>query len=195
VATVRVPGHDAPLIIRPKDLRNMRLRASGRGDFVLHVEGVRRDGPTWKRMLGPGRDGAHDLTGDDALRAAASVLPRLNRNGASQATVRDAVDLLETARSPEECFALVNEADRRRFSQRSWQFGDPGMLHQLPMAARLALEMAAHEEGERRALEGELADLERAWRDADEIAAIADDLAIPTSVRGAFERLKARVGA
>jgi hypothetical protein len=44
---------------------------------------------------------------------------------------------------------------------------------------RLALEMAAHEETERRALEGELAELEEAWREADEIAAIADALLNP----------------
>lgn len=40
----------------------------------------------------------------------------------------------------------------------------------------LALEMALHEESERRALEGELGALEAAWRDAEEIAAIADVL-------------------
>jgi hypothetical protein len=40
----------------------------------------------------------------------------------------------------------------------------------------LALEMALHEATERRALEGELAVLEAAWREAEEIAAIADAL-------------------
>jgi hypothetical protein len=35
--------------------------------------------------------------------------------------------------------------------------------------------MAVHEEHERRELEGELALLETAWRDAEEIARIADD--------------------
>jgi hypothetical protein len=53
---------------------------------------------------------------------------------------------------------------------------------------RLALEMAANEDTERRALEGELAELEAAWRDAEEIAAIADTLlderASPDSARG-----------
>jgi hypothetical protein len=39
-----------------------------------------------------------------------------------------------------------------------------------------ALEMALHEETERRALEGELAALEEMWRQAEEIAAIADRL-------------------
>lgn len=41
---------------------------------------------------------------------------------------------------------------------------------------RLALEMAANEDVERRALAGELDALLAAWRDAEEIAAIADDL-------------------
>jgi hypothetical protein len=50
--------------------------------------------------------------------------------------------------------------------------------------------MALHEEQERRALAGELAELERAWREAEEIAAIADDLALPGTVRERFARLR-----
>src|SRR5205823_719998 len=49
-------------------------------------------------------------------------------------------------------------------------------LYRLPAVDRLALEMAANEEIERRALHGELAALHEAWRQAEEIAAIADDL-------------------
>ena len=49
----------------------------------------------------------------------------------------------------------------------------------MPEPTRLALEMALHEEQERRALEGELWLLEQAWRDAEEIAAISDDLLLP----------------
>jgi hypothetical protein len=40
----------------------------------------------------------------------------------------------------------------------------------------VALEMALHEEQERRAMDGELAELEAMWREAEEIAAIADAL-------------------
>jgi hypothetical protein len=61
-------------------------------------------------------------------------------------------------------------------------------IARLPLVDRLALEMAANEDTERRALEGELAELEAAWRDAEEIAAIADTLlderASPDSARG-----------
>ena len=49
-------------------------------------------------------------------------------------------------------------------------------LVELPPVDLLALEMAANEDTERRAMEGELANLERAWREAEEIAAIADEL-------------------
>ncbi len=40
----------------------------------------------------------------------------------------------------------------------------------------LALEMALHERTERQPLKGELAALEAAWREAEEIAQIADTL-------------------
>ena len=50
------------------------------------------------------------------------------------------------------------------------------MLHRLPDVDRLALEMAANEDAERQALHGELAELREAWREAEEIAAIADRL-------------------
>jgi hypothetical protein len=53
-------------------------------------------------------------------------------------------------------------------------FGD-GRRQLNPIDA-LALEMALHEESERAALAGELTALETAWREAEEIAAIADRL-------------------
>ncbi len=49
----------------------------------------------------------------------------------------------------------------------------------LPLSTRLAIEMSVHEADERRALNGELAELERRWKDAEEIAAIADGLFLP----------------
>jgi len=42
--------------------------------------------------------------------------------------------------------------------------------------------MAAHEESERRALEGELRALEEEWRQAELIAAIADRLLTPEEI-------------
>lgn len=79
-----------------------------------------------------------------------------------------------------------NQSDVERLALRLtgrtfWGHGGIGSeprtaLLDVPLVDRLALEMAAHEESERRALDGELAELEVAWRDADEIATIADAL-------------------
>ena len=69
---------------------------------------------------------------------------------------------------------------------------NPAALGAMTDELRLALEMALHEESERRALDGELARLEAAWREAEEIAGIADQLLLPSSVgdwlRGAGAR-------
>jgi hypothetical protein len=54
----------------------------------------------------------------------------------------------------------------------------------------LAFEMAVHEEAERRAMEGELWLLERAWKSAENIAAISDDLLKPPG----WEELLRKVG-
>jgi hypothetical protein len=69
-----------------------------------------------------------------------------------------------------------------RLANRSfWGHGGIGSsptmpLYRLPSVNRLALEMAANEDAERRALEGELDDLREAWREAEEIAEIADNM-------------------
>ena len=57
--------------------------------------------------------------------------------------------------------------------------GVPGYVNKMPKPTKLALEMALHEEQERRALEGELWLLERAWEEAEEIAEISDNLFLP----------------
>ncbi len=51
-------------------------------------------------------------------------------------------------------------------------------LYRLPPEDRLAMEMASNEDVERRALDGELTELREAWKEAEEIAAIADNLLV-----------------
>ena len=63
-------------------------------------------------------------------------------------------------------------------------------LFALSPVQRLAFEMALHEEAERRAMEGELGELERAWREAEEIAAISDDLLLPAGVEQKLDRFR-----
>jgi hypothetical protein len=50
--------------------------------------------------------------------------------------------------------------------------------------------MALHEEAERRAFQGELADLEQAWREAEEIAGISDSLLVPATVDESYDRMR-----
>lgn len=85
------------------------------------------------------------------------------------------VDALEAATSDVERLAF------RLTGRTFWGHGGIGSepataLLDVPLVDRLALEIAAHEETERRALEGELEELAAAWREADEIATIADAL-------------------
>ena len=73
--------------------------------------------------------------------------------------------------------------------------GKNGQLAKLPAPTRLALEMALHEERERRALEGELKGLEIIWRREEEIAEISDDLLLPDTARGRLETLRGSLDA
>jgi len=51
--------------------------------------------------------------------------------------------------------------------------------------------MAVNEDAERGAMEGELELLEMAWRDAEEIASVADDLLVPQETAEHLARLRA----
>ncbi|GLC24939.1 hypothetical protein [Roseisolibacter agri] len=77
--------------------------------------------------------------------------------------------------------SLVEDLAVQLTGRSFWAHGGIGSaeriaLLRMPAVDRLALEMVAHEEAERAALEVELAALTEAWRDAEEIAAIADAL-------------------
>jgi hypothetical protein len=85
---------------------------------------------------------------------------------------------------------FAHAAGRTREWGREQLWGDTGALRFLPQPVRLALEMAAHEDVERRAMEGELALLEAAWREAEEVAAIADGLLVPAGVAARLRALK-----
>jgi hypothetical protein len=120
------------------------------------------------------------LIGPTAVRAAGKLLPKVNTYGGSGGQVRDAVGLIEDAGSPER---LYRKAAREEGYVTTAVFDkDASIIHSMHPQVRLALEMAAHEEAERRALEEELKELERDWRDAEVIAAIADRLLVPEDV-------------
>lgn len=147
---------------------------------------------TWVLELPTTHDGVMILRDADAMRAAAFLMPAANRFGASRAVTREAVELFERHQHAEALFRAVaaqwdgTGAGYRDLPNGRIEFvahGPHGYLTRLAPAQRLALEMAAHEDTERAALEGELRELEAAWRRAEEIAAISDDLLLPLRVR------------
>jgi hypothetical protein len=145
------------------------------------------------------KNGRSRFEGPEALRVASLVIPAVNRFGGSRRTVTAAVSEIEQVGGPER---YVEQLARRAESAtavrgRPHRWGRRGRigrtgLYGLTSVDRLALEMALHEDAERRAMEGELATLAQAWRDAEEIAAIADDMFLPAGVEQSLERLRGK---
>jgi hypothetical protein len=162
-------AHDADgaaLSIRRKHIKDFRLLPEGEGSWLARVKH---------------RDGTSELRGPDAVRLTGKLLPHINLQGGSPTQVQEAVKQLESAGGPEGTFTAV-AAHLRKWQYHGLIRTPDHRIRTAPLELRLALEMAAHEETETRALEGELAHLELAWREAEEIAAIADSLLLPRSI-------------
>lgn len=154
------------------------------GGWGIHVKAIRASHPPGRFAPGPAAtDKTVSLTGANGAAAARSFLPHVNATGGMSQTVREAVRVLEEAGSAD---ALFRKIAAPRSGNGSWRL--TGLSRQ-PADYRLAMEMAAHEEAERRALQGELEALEAQWKGAEEIAAIADDLTLPMRVSERLERL------
>jgi len=141
------------------------------------------------------RKGPYLFEGEDAGRAINALLPLVNGAGAAAHHIREAVSRIESHGDPHRFIADSAErgsATGREFPtvdrRRKARLSGPGWVRKMPKPTRLALEMALHEEQERRALEGELAQLERAWREAEEIATIADNLLLPAHTDDFLDR-------
>lgn len=182
-----------------------RIRTESNG--LIHV----RRRHLAESSLSPGSDGslAIDLRfkngsarfeGAEAQRIASIVVPKVNRFGGSRATIAQAVEEIDAIGSStgyiERLVRASSNTPLLRPTKSKWQ-GSPSPrdvakhgLFALQGPQRLALEMALHEEAERRAMEGELLQLEEAWRDAEEIAAIADDMFLPPSFDSMLRRMK-----
>ena len=143
------------------------------------------------------KNGQSRFEGPEAMRIASLVVPQVNRFGGSRQTVADAVRHIESVGGPERYVEQVArrgevvtavQGKRHRFGRKG-RVGKTG-LYGLSVVERLGLEMALHEDAERRVMAGELALLEAAWRDAEEIADIADNMFLPESVKASMDRLK-----
>jgi hypothetical protein len=183
----RVRGAEGDLLTVQR--RHARMSALVRGE---------RDEPFTLRLEHTA--GTAELTGDIAERAAQQLLPTVNRFGGSRRRVQEAVDAIERAGDPYRFAAdLARSVGWRPGNQRVHRTrGDatlvvqkaPGTFEALDPAYRLALEMALHEEQERRAMEGELQALAEQWREAEEIAAIADGLFVSPAVDARLQALR-----
>ena len=192
-ARIAVPGKDRPAVVRQNQLSKIRIVSEG---DAWHLR------MPYDRGILIDRELKREVTieGDAALRAAATILAISNHAGADQKRVRAAVDIAGTAPDPSRLFIQASRTKwqvdprKNRWTMRESQAGGPAERALINIQAEmlLALEMAANEDVERRAMEGELALLEEASRQAEEIARIADNLAVPESVTRELEKLTDR---
>jgi hypothetical protein len=164
-----VRGHHV-VRVRAKHVQSIYLEMIPGGDPTVSVQ---HDG------------GRIEYTGTMATHAATVILANSNRHGADRNVVRAAVAEIEDSGNAE---GFLETASRRN----GWRGHRPASVlnryrklgaMNLSATERLALEMAVHEETERRAMDGELVVLQRAWREAEEIARICDsELTSPPSV-------------
>jgi len=120
----------------------------------------------------------------------------LNHGGARLKSVRGAVEMLSDVGGAE---AFLHEtwgkARPRPGSSIRWVMSNDrhgGQVLHLPPLSRIAFEMALQQEQEKRAMEGELDELRAAWRAAEELAQISDNLLIPREVEEKLDDLQGR---
>ena len=155
-----------------------RRERSGKAEPKIQSEAARNAG----RLAG-WADRAVEYRGADAVEALRKILPCINGAGGTRKTIDAAVSQLQEAPALERYFAQAARNARETSSEPWSARRGETKLGTIAPAMLLGLEMAANEEIERRALEGELARLEDEWRDAEEIAAIADNMFVPETVQ------------
>lgn len=160
--------------------RIVEVRARHLASISLHF-GKEGSAPTLDVPYDRGR--AH-FEGTSAISAASVLLAGANRFGASDDDVQQAVAQIEQHGDASGYLAAASTLGdwRLRVGSLINRYRDLGVMR-LSSTERLALEMAVHEEAERRALDGELQALEDAWRDAELIARICDDELTPEASR------------
>ncbi len=126
--------------------------------------------------------------GEQARRVLPQVIAGRNWKGAPRKRLEDAVTLLGRMDTVSADRPVADTLFRQLATWRKMWDSPPEYE-----PAYLALEMALNEQAERELLAGELLDLEFAWREAEELARIADTL-VPTAIEQALVRLKARIG-
>jgi hypothetical protein len=183
----RVLPHEDPegrnITIRRWHLKGMRLDGvTPDGRMHLEIRDAARKDPR-SGGIHPRKSPVSVVSGDTARAVLARAMVHVNKKGATPASLKEADRILADAGSAER---ILREA-----AERGAALGDEaGARHGVLMGpGALAFEMALNEESERRALEGELAALEAAWKEAEEIAAIADSLPGEAALNRVLDRL------
>lgn len=163
------PERDTEIVkFRSRDLRSLLLRPDdGEPGFAVEI----------RKLTQRAR-----FEGEDARRVGAAVISGFNVGGGYRVQVDNAVEQIESSGHPSRFIADTARRGRRYRRRRV------GLIRSFPADTKLALEMALHEERERRALEGEVWVLEQAWKEAEEIAAISDSLLLPVGTDEFFRR-------
>jgi hypothetical protein len=198
VARAAVKGNPRSVVarIRTNDDQLLRVRLGHLSETVVD-QGVNASIAIDVRH----ETGRRRFEGQEAMRVAATLMPKVNRFGGNKQTVAEAVGALEARNGPEGYLESLVRIAPKVTRPPEWLAKRRSIVHELPdyglfgfsNVQRLAFEMALHEEAERRAMQGELVELERAWRDAEEIAKIADDLLVPPRVDERLSELKGSV--
>ena len=161
----RVPTEDGDLLeVTRRQLADARLRPA--------LEGA--DG--WELLVAHA-EGGQAIRGPCAVHGISLLMPAINGAVGTAAKVDRAIRRLEAFDEPVRFLRSAAAA-----SSHHTRPGREGTLAHLPPDMRLAVEMAVNEENEQAVLEGELWLLDLAWREAEQIAAIADDLVTPPDV-------------
>ncbi len=137
------------------------------------------------------------ISGQHAIDVLQRILPLINNEGGSRKTVQEAVTHLEEVPEVEARLQLMAARPVAKWWQRNLDGTvpeRPATLASKTPAQRLALEMLLREGLEERSMRGELWLLEREWKAAEEIAAIADSLLVPDAVTERIEQERGRVG-
>ncbi|WP_420438204.1 hypothetical protein [Candidatus Palauibacter sp.] len=191
-----------PVRILRRHLYTSRLVPDAEGSgWGLHVDHVRG----WDKQSGRALR-TMSVHGRDAIGLAGQLMALANRRGGAEHVIRRAVRRIESAGHPEVFLPEAADLAQRAFSRAAKDLPPrhrierlrkplPGTLAGMSDSMRLAVEMATQEETEREALEGELKELEARWREAEEIAHIADNLFVPESVDSLIAEERERIDA
>lgn len=174
--------------LKTHDGRVLKVRGTTFNQAKLHVDSGQQPSLQFKH-----KKKLEQFDGEEAIRVATTLLPAVNVSGASKKSVAAAVERLEAFSGSEGYLDALWAGKADKLVKQTRRGAKPMALQSLPGATRITLEMALHEEQERRAVQGELLILEAAWKEAEEIASIADNMFVPEEAETKLEEMRQQI--